>query len=210
MAMGASFIASGVFRYVLVVGAEVLSRVVDWTDRNTCVLFGDGAGAVVLGPAKKTGMSGRVLGFSLRADGTKHDLITLMGGLVEHPASHETVEQGLHYVKMKGNDVFKFVNREIPPFLDGFLREMGVTPEDVSSWVFHQANWRIMEGVLKRLGVPEDRAVVNLDKYGNTSCASIMMALHEAIDSERICKGDKVLVSSFGAGMTYGAMLLEF
>ncbi|EHM10119.1 3-oxoacyl-(acyl-carrier-protein) synthase III [Thermanaerovibrio velox DSM 12556] len=210
LAMGASFVASGVFKYILVVGAEVLSRLVDWNDRNTCVLFGDGAGAVVLGPARDEGLSGRVLGFSLKADGAKHDLITLMGGLVEHPASHETVDQGLHWVKMKGNDVFKFVNREIPPFLDGFLGEMGFAPGDVSSWVFHQANWRIMEGVLRRLGVPEERAVVNLDKYGNTSCASIMMALHEAIVSGRIRKGDKVVISSFGAGMTYGAMLMEF
>lgn len=209
MAMGASFIASGVFRNVLVVGAEVLSRIIDWNDRNTCVLFGDGAGAVVLGLERCCGQ-GLVKGFSLRADGTKHDLITLMGGLVQHPASNDTIQQGLHYVRMKGNDVFKFVNREIPTFLEEFLAEMGLKSQDVSSWIFHQANWRIIEGVLRRLGVSEDRAVVNLDRYGNTSCASIVMALHEAVDSGRLSAGDRVLISSFGAGMTYGAMLLEF
>jgi len=208
MAMAAGGIASGAFRHVLVVGAEVLSRMIDWTDRNTCVLFGDGAGAVVMGPASCGG--GRVEGFSLRADGTKHDLITFMGGLVEHPASEKTLAAGMHHVKMKGNDVFKFVNREIPPFIDGFLEEMGLSPEEVAHWVFHQANWRIIDGVLKRMGLPEDRAVVNLDRYGNTSSASILMALHEAVSSGRVSKGDRVLMSSFGAGMTYGALLLQY
>ena len=206
-AYAAAGIASGLFRHVLVVGAEVLSRLVDWTDRNTCILFGDGAGAAVLGRVEEG--RGRFLGASLRADGAKHDLITFQGGLVEYPASEETLRDGRHFVRMKGNEVFKFVNRELPPFLEEFCRSVEVEASSVDWWIFHQANWRIMEGVLRRFGVPEEKAVVNLDRYGNTSAASVMIALHEALEDGRIGRGQKVIVTSFGAGMTYGAVLFE-
>ncbi|EFQ23657.1 beta-ketoacyl-ACP synthase III [Aminomonas paucivorans] len=200
-------IAAGLFRNVLVVGAEVLSRLIDWTDRNTCILFGDGAGAAVLGRVEEG--RGRFLGASLRADGAKHDLITFQGGLVEYPASEETLRDGRHFVRMKGNEVFKFVNRELPPFLEEFCKSVDVEASSVDWWVFHQANWRIMEGVLRRFGVPAEKAVVNLDRYGNTSAASVMIALHEALEDGRIGRGQKVIVTSFGAGMTYGAVLFE-
>ncbi len=199
-------IASGLWEKVLVIGAEALSPVIDWTDRGTCVLFGDGAGAAVLGVAEH----GRgIVSASLKADGTSHDFITFPAGAVEKPASHETVEAREHYVKMKGNEVFKFVNRKIPPFLRELCKDSSVSFDEISCWIFHQANLRIIDGVLKRLKVDPGKSFVNLQKYGNTSAASVFLALHEAIEQNRISKGDLVMLTSFGAGMTYGGMILE-
>ena len=207
LSVGAAGIASGLWTKVLVIGAEVLSRVINWEDRNTCVLFGDGAGAVLLGPSD--GSSGRLLSAELRADGTKHDYITLPGGLVENPASEQTLADGLHYVHMKGNEVFKFVNRILPDFLKELCRESGFSPDNIDWWIFHQANLRIIEGVTKRLEVSTEKAVINLDQYGNTSAASTLIALHEARSDGRIRREDKVLLTSFGAGMTFGAVLYK-
>jgi 3-oxoacyl-[acyl-carrier-protein] synthase-3 len=207
LTVAVSGIAAGVWRHVLVVGAEALSRLINWQDRNTCVLFGDGAGACVLGPRREG--DGRFVAAALRADGTKHDLISLPASGSERPASKETLEEGAHFVHMKGNEVFKFVNRELPPFLQSFCESSGVEPGHVDWWIFHQANWRIMEGILRRFGVSPERAVVNLDRYGNTSAASVFLALCEALDDGRIRKGQKMVINSFGAGMTYGAILLE-
>lgn len=206
LVIAAAGIGSGLWKKVLVIGAESLSRIVDWSDRNTCVLFGDGAGAVVLGAS-----SGKnaVLGAELHADGDKGDYIAFPGGLAAIPATHKSVEEGAHFVQMKGNEVFKYVNRIIPPFIKDQCEEAGLDVSDIDSWIFHQANLRIIEGILKRLGVSKDKAIVNLQKYGNTSAASVFLALHEGIEDGRISSGDKIMLVSFGAGMTYGSIILE-
>lgn len=207
MAIASAGISSGLWDNVLVVGAEVLSRVLNWEDRNTCVLFGDGAGAVVLNASRQG--RGAVISCELRADGTKHDYITLPAGLIERPASESTIAEGLHYVHMKGNDVFKFVNRILPSFLNNACTDSGIASDEIDWWIFHQANLRIMQGVLKRLKVSEEKAVVNLQKYGNTSAASTLIALHEAFNDGRIQNNNNVLLTSFGAGMTYGVLIFQ-
>ena len=200
-----SGIAAGIWNHVVVIGAEVLSRMIDWEDRNTCVLFGDGAGAFVLSRGVEGSSSFHAA--SLRAEGDKEDLITFPGGLSSCPASPKSLEEKKHCVYMKGNDVFKFVNRKLPPFLGDFCEQSGVTPEEVDLWIFHQANLRIIHGVLERFGLPREKTFVNLDKYGNTSAASVFIAFHEAREQGHIAPGQKVVLCSFGAGMTYGAVL---
>lgn len=207
LSFAAAGIASCIWDKVLVIGAEVLTRLLNWEDRTTCVLFGDGAGAVVLGVSPDG--KNRVLSTSLKSDGTKSDLIILPGGLVECPASVEMIEKKLHTIHMKGNEVFKFVNKVLPSFLEEFCRESGLSLGDINWWVFHQANYRIIESVLKRLDISMDKAIVNIDKYGNTSAATVFLAFHEALVDGRIKKGDKVIFVSFGSGMTYGATLVE-
>ncbi len=207
MTAAAAGVATGLWNNVVVVGSEALTRLVDWTDRNTCVLFGDGAGACVVGEWKPGMM--RLTHFDLKADGTKGDFITLPGGLAAEPATERTVRDGRHFLKMQGQDVYKFVNKELPPYLENFCTNCGITTGEVDWWIFHQANIRILEGILKRIGVGVERAVINLDKYGNTSAASIMIGLHEAHADGRIRKGQKIVMASFGAGMTYGAALIE-
>ena len=207
MAAAAGGIASKIWEHVAVIGAEAMSRIVDWSDRNTCVLFGDGAGACVMGPWQP-GML-RVSHIDLKADGTKGDYVCLPAGLAAEPATADTVRGHRHFLKMQGNDVFKFVNREIPGYLENFCASCGITTGDVDWWIFHQANIRILEGVFRRMGVPMERAVINLDRYGNTSAASIMIGLHEARADGRIRTGQRIVMTSFGAGMTYGAALLE-
>ena len=207
MALAAGGIASGMWKKVLVIGAEVLSPLIDWTDRNTCVLFGDGAGAVLLGPSREG--EGKFLSAELRCDGTKHEQITLPGGLVEHPASCETVKNKLHYVSMKGNDVFKFVNRTIPPFLREYCEASGLSPDDIDWWFFHQANQRIIERSAERLGISSDKVILNIAEYGNTSAASLFIALSEFLRDKRLQKGEKLLFTAFGAGMTYGGIIYE-
>jgi len=202
----AAGIGSGLWKNVLVIGAEVLSRFLDWSDRNTCVLFGDGAGAAVLGAGEA---ENSVLAAELHAEGEKSDFIIFPGGAVEKPATHETVDAGEHSIKMKGNDVFKYVNTVLPPFLKRLCSDAGLEPGDVDWWIFHQANVRIIDGVLKRMKLDPDRSIVNLDRYGNTSAASIFLALHEGIDKGLVKKGDNVVLTSFGSGMTYGAIVLR-
>lgn len=206
LSMAFAGVGSGMWNNVLVIGAEVLSKLIDWTDRNTCVLFGDGAGAMVISGGEG---GGYLLASELRSDGSKSDLIKLPGGLVEKPASHETVDNREHFVQMKGNEVFKFVNRVLPSFLDEVCEKANLTPEDIDWWIFHQANMRIIEGVLKRTKQPQEKAIINLDKYGNTSAASVFLAFHDALKDGRIKKGDTVLMTSFGAGMTYGAVIFS-
>ncbi len=207
LSLASSGIASGLWDRVLVVGVEVLSRLIDWEDRSTCILFGDGAGAVLLESSTKRG----VISCDLRADGTKWDYIVLPAGLSSMPATAETVENRRHFVTMKGNEVFKFTQRILPGYLVDVCKEAGLSPEDIDRWIFHQANMRIVEGVLKRLGVDGDKSIDNLDRYGNTSAASIFIALDEGYRDGRIVPGagQRVLMTSFGAGMTYGAFIYE-
>jgi 3-oxoacyl-[acyl-carrier-protein] synthase-3 len=207
MAAAAAGIASGIWDGVVVIGSDALSRLIDWTHRSTCVLFGDGAGACVMGEWRTGAM--RMTHVDLKAEGEFGDFIVFPGGLAAEPASEETVRNGRHFVKMQGGDVFKFVNRKIPSYLEHFCSSCGITPGEVDRWIIHQANLRIIEGVAKRMGISMDRVVINLDKYGNTSAASIMIGLHEARADGRIAPGQKVVMTSFGAGMTYGAALIE-
>jgi 3-oxoacyl-[acyl-carrier-protein] synthase-3 len=200
-------IASGIWDNVLVVGSEAISRLVDWTHRSTCVLFGDGAGACLMGEWRPGTI--RVTHADVAADGSERDLITLPAGMAAEPASEETVRLRRHFVRMKGADVFKFVNRKIPGYLENFCESCGITTHDVDWWIFHQANVRIIDGVARRMGVPMERFAMNVDRYGNTSAASIMIALHESRAGGRIAPGQRVLMCSFGAGMTYGAVLME-
>ncbi len=196
LAVAASGISSGIWDKVLVIGAEVFKDIIDWTDRGTCILFGDGAGACVIGVSEG---KERFISTRLLAEGTGHEMLRL-----------ETDENNVTpVVKMKGNEVFRFVNTVMPKFIKNFCEESGVVPQDIDFWVFHQANTRIIDGVFKRLGVSQERTLINLPEYGNTSAASLMITLHEAIESGRIKSGDKVCFVAFGAGMTLGVLLYE-
>jgi 3-oxoacyl-[acyl-carrier-protein] synthase-3 len=204
LAMADQFIRTGFCKHVLVIGVELLTKITNWQDRSTCVLFGDGAGAAVLGPSPD-GSHG-MLGFHLASDGKGADLLHMPAGGSRMPASHETVEKNLHTLFMRGNEIYKTA---ITTMLDAchiLLGEQEMEPRDVDLYVFHQANLRILEAVGKRLSVPMDRVFVNIQKYGNTSTATTMMALHEAIQEGRIQKGSLVMQVAFGAGLTWGGV----
>ncbi len=202
LATATQFIASGMYKKVLVVGAECLSRFVDWSDRTTCCLFGDGAGAALL----VEGQAGEgILGFHLGVDGSGADLLSLPSGCAKSPASRETVEKGLHYIHMEGKAVFKFAVKIIDSAVTKVLEKCGRSPEDIGVLVPHQANLRIIESACARFGIPKERVVVNIDKYGNTSSASVPIAMCEAISEGRIRKGDLVVLVAFGAGLSYGS-----
>ncbi len=208
LSMANAYVVSGMYRNVLVIGAETLSRITDWTDRTTCILFGDGAGAAVVGRADETESSG-FIGFSLGGDGSYADLLWIPAGGSKNPASHETVDQRLHYMKMNGNATFKVAVRTMTEALESILKEHRIEPSEVKLIVPHQANLRIISAIAERLGVGEDRVMVNLQKYGNTSSATIPMALYEAIEEGRVKRGDLVAMVAFGGGFTWGAALLR-
>jgi 3-oxoacyl-[acyl-carrier-protein] synthase-3 len=151
----------------------------------------------------------RVTHANLAADGSVCEMITLPAGLAAEPATEETVRNRRHFLKMNGADVFKFVNRKIPEYVENFCESCGINTKDVDWWIFHQANMRILEGLARRMSVPFEKFVINVDKYGNTSAASTMIGLHEAREDGRISPGQRVMMCSFGAGMTYGAILME-
>ncbi|MGH2455803.1 MAG: beta-ketoacyl-ACP synthase III [Candidatus Limnocylindria bacterium] len=207
LATGTSFIRSGMYRNVLVIGVEVLSRFLDWTDRSTCVLFGDGAGAVLLSASDQPG---GLLGSELFSDGTGCEGIIVPAGGSAHPASHETVNANQHTIRMLGSEVYKYATRQMADSAASALRSAGLTVDDVDQFVFHQANLRIIKSVEKALNIPEDKVFVNIEKYGNTSAASVPMALVEAVAAGRIKQGDRVLMVAFGAGYTAGAAVVEW
>ena len=207
MVIAAGGIASGIWNNVVVTGSEAMSRLVDWTHRSTCVLFGDGAGACVMGKWRPGSI--KITHTDLTADGSSCEMITLPAGLAAEPATEETVRNRRHFIKMDGADVFKYVNRKIPAYLEKFCESCGINTKDVDLWIFHQANMRILEGITRRLRIPFEKLVNNVDKYGNTCAASTMIGLHEAWKDGRINPGQRVLMCSFGAGMTYGAILME-
>ncbi|WP_139998292.1 beta-ketoacyl-ACP synthase III [Paenibacillus paridis] len=205
LATGSSMIASGMYKHVLVVGAETLSRITDYTDRNTCILFGDGAGAVVLGQVEE----GRGFqSFKLGADGSGGDLLKVSGGGSRTPATEESVQTKQHYIHMAGNDVFKFAVRIMGSVAEEALEMAGIAKEDISLLVPHQANIRIIQSALNRLNLSEDKAMINLDQYGNMSSASIPVALAEAVEQGRVKEGDKIVLVGFGGGLTWGASVL--
>ena len=207
LATGSSFIRSGTYRNVLVIGVEVLSRFIDWTDRNTCVLFGDGAGAVLLSASDQPG---GLLGADLFSDGSGCEAIIVPGGGSADPASAETVASGKHYIRMLGREVYKYATRQLADSAANALRDAGLTVGDIDQFVFHQANLRIIESVQKALGIPDDKLFINIEKYGNTSAASVPMALVEAVAAGRIRPGARILMVAFGAGYTAGAAVVEW
>lgn len=207
LSAGTAFIESGAAETVLVIGAEVLSRVMDYTDRGTCVLFGDGAGAVLLRPSDDAGVLGSVLG----ADGTAAELLIIPAGGSGRPASHETVDAREHSIRMpNGREVFKRAVVEMANACRQLLEKSGHTADDVQVLIPHQANARIMIAVAERLGIGLDRAVVDVESVGNTSAASIPIALDRAWRAGRIKGGDLVLLASFGAGLAWGANLIRW
>lgn len=207
LATGSQFITSGTYKKVLVIGAESLSRIVNWEDRKTCVLFGDGAGAVVLSPVSQ---GNGILSFSLRSDGSKGALLSLPAGGSRLPATRETVEQKLHTIHMEGREVFKFAVRVMAKAAMEVLAGAGLNKSDIDYFVPHQANIRIIESAANRLDLPMDKVLINLDRYGNTSAASIPLALEEAVHSGRIKQGDHIVMVGFGAGLTWGAAVVKW
>jgi len=207
LSIGAQYIQTGKYRRVLCIGAEILSRITDWTDRGTCVLLADAAGAVVLAPS--TDERG-LIDADLYSDGAHAELLQVPGGGSRHPASRETVDARMHYVKMKGSELFKIAVRMFTESTAAILGRHGFTADDVDLFVPHQANLRIIEAAVKRLGLPMDRVFVNLDRYGNTGAASIYVALEEAASTGRLKPGDLVLMAAFGGGVTWGAALYRW
>jgi 3-oxoacyl-[acyl-carrier-protein] synthase-3 len=201
------FVKSGAARTMLVIGAEVNSRVVDWTDRATCILFGDGAGAVVL--RAESGERG-VLSTHLHADGTLWDFIHVPGGGSRHPPSEEMLDRRLQFIRMKGGETFKVAVRALEDTSLEALKANGVAVADVNWLIPHQANRRIIEAVAERLGLPLERMVTNLARVGNTSAASIPIALDEAVRDGRVAPGHLLLFAAFGAGLTWGSALVRW
>jgi 3-oxoacyl-[acyl-carrier-protein] synthase III len=205
LANASNFIATGMYKYALVIGADCLSRITDYTDRNTCILFGDGAGAVVIGVVPE-GRGFR--SFELGADGSGGELLKMEGGGSRNPASQASLDNRLHYIYMAGAEVFKFAVRIMGNAAEEALRKAGLTKSDIDLLVPHQANMRIIQSSLSKLGMTEDRCMINLDKYGNMSAASIPVALAEAAEQGRVKEGDCVLLVGFGGGLTWGASAL--
>lgn len=207
LSIGAQFIQTGKYRTVLCVGAELLSRITDYTDRGTCILLGDAAGAAVLRPSEDH--SG-IVDIELAADGQYWELLYGPGGGSKYPATHETVNKRLHYVKMKGNEVFKVAVRAMGDCTAGLLAKHGIHPADVDLFIPHQANMRIIQALAKRLDFPMEKVYVNIDRYGNTGAASIYVALDEAVQLGRLKTGDLLLFAAFGGGFTWGAGLVRW
>jgi 3-oxoacyl-[acyl-carrier-protein] synthase III len=208
LAAAEGFLESGAAKTALVVGGEVLSKIVDWTDRGTCVLFGDGAGAVVL-QAQEDDRRG-VLATALHSDGSLVELIYMPGGGSKHPPSKELYESRLPFIKMRGNETFKIAVRSLAEVSDEVLTRCGFAHADVDWFIPHQANRRIIDAVGERLGIREGHTYVNIERYGNTSAASIPIALDELNRAGRIRQGDILLFSAFGAGLTWGANVVRW
>ncbi|BBB93232.1 MAG TPA: beta-ketoacyl-ACP synthase III [Methylomusa anaerophila] len=204
---GAQFVKTGLYRRVLVIGAETLSKIMDWTDRNTCVLFGDGAGAAVLG---ETMPGCGILGIHLGADGTGGDLLKLPAGGSRNPSTAETVASKMHFIHMNGNEVFKFAVKIMGAAALKALENAGLHPEDVNCFIPHQANIRIIQSAAKRLKLTMDKVIVNVDRYGNTSAASIPIAMEEAVRAGKVKDGDIVVLVGFGAGLTWASCVIKW
>ena len=198
-------IKSGGAEKILVIGVDTLSKVTDFEDRSTCILFGDGAGAAVLSASEEPG----ILSSILSSDGRDWDLLYVPAGGSRTPINEQVLKTRDQYIKMKGNDVFKVAVKSMESATINAIKEAGLEPEDIDLFVPHQANQRILEAVRKRLNFPEEKVFVNLDKYGNTSGASVPLALDEAIRQERVKEGDLVLFAAFGAGFTWGASVVR-
>ncbi len=205
--MAAQAIRTGSIETALVLGAETLSRLVNWEDRTTCILFGDGAGAFVLQASEEPG---GVLSAVMRSDGSGGDLLTVPAGGSKLPTSPETIQDGLHYIQMNGREVFRFATRVMKQATEEAAEQAGMTLDEVNWIIPHQANQRIIETAARRLKIPMERVVVNLDRFGNTSTASIPLAAVEAIQDGRVKPGDQIVFVGFGAGLTWGAVAAQW
>jgi len=202
-----AYIRAGMYKNILIVGAEILSRYTDWEDRATCILFGDGAGAAVI--QRYSGKRG-VLSTHLHSDGTLGHLIQLPAGGSQHPASHDTIRKRMHFIKMKGNETFKAAVRALEDVVQEALTHNKVKPEEIDFLVPHQANLRIIQAMAQRLNMPMEKVVLTLPKYGNTSAASIPMALDEAVRDGRIRENHLLLFEAFGGGLTWASALVRW
>ncbi len=201
------FASSGAAKHVLVIGVEKLSMYVDYTDRATCVLFGDGAGAAVVSASQAPG---GFHSFTLGSDGARPELLYVPTGGSAEPVTEESLRQGRHYIKMIGSEVFKFATRAMDAATDKVIEEAGIKPEEIDLFLPHQANQRIIEATAKRLGLPSEKVFLNIDRYGNTSAASIPIALCEAIEQGKVWPGAKVVFAAFGGGLTWGAAAMTW
>jgi len=200
------FIARGVYKNALIVGGEVLSSITDWQDRNTCVLFGDGAAAAVLSEVKSAGIISTYLG----TDGAMSELLTIPAGGSRNPASQKTIDSRSHYLKMRGNELFKIAVNTMTEAAKTVLKQAGLKLEDIDLVIPHQANIRILTAVANKLGLPQEKFYINIEKYGNMSSASLAVALCEAVEEGRVRKGDTILLDAFGAGLVWGACIIKW
>jgi 3-oxoacyl-[acyl-carrier-protein] synthase III len=207
LTVGAQFVGAGTHKKVLVIGSDTMTSVLNYQDRATCVLFGDGAGAVLLEAA---GPNEGIIDFEHDVDGSGGSFLYMPGGGSLHPASQETVEKHMHYVHQEGSQVFKYAVRRMAEMAAHLLEKNGFTKDDLKLLVPHQANLRIIRATQERLGVDDSKVMVNIDRYGNTTAATIPLALRDAVEQGRLHKGDLVLIVTVGAGYTTGAMLLRW
>jgi 3-oxoacyl-[acyl-carrier-protein] synthase-3 len=208
MSIGAQYIATGVAKRVLVVGAELLTRIIDWQDRNTCVLFGDGAGAMVLGPSPDPARG--IMSTHLHTDGSAAEILCIQGGGSKHPVSEDVVARRLAKVSMNGKEVYKFAVRALTEAVKEALAKNELTAQDVTHVIAHQANIRIIDAVMSRLELPMEKAWLNIEKYGNTSSASLPMTLDEANRAGRLKAGDTLAMMAIGSGMTWGSAIVRW
>jgi len=204
---GGNFIATGIYKKVLVIGAETFSRILDWEDRGTSILFGDGAAAAVLGEVEE---GYGLIGSHLGADGDLDDVLIIPSGGSREQATHETIDKKGHFLKMKGPEVFKFAVTVVPTAVEKVLEDAEINIKEIDLIIPHQANIRIIKSAAKRLKFPLEKFVINLDKYGNTSAASVGLALGEALEDGRIKKGDNIALVGFGAGLTYASCVMKW
>ena len=207
LTVGAQFVGSGAHRKVVVIGSDVMSSILDYKDRATCVLFGDGAGAVLLEPAKD---GEGILDFSHDIDGSGGKYLYMPGGGSLHPSTHETIGKNMHVVHQDGSQVFKYAVRRMAELAGCLLERNGFTSEDLALVVPHQANLRIIRAMQERLGVDDSKVMVNIDKYGNTTGGTIPLGLRDAVEQGRLRKGDLVLLAAVGAGYTTGGLLMRW
>jgi len=201
-------IHSGLHKNILVVGSEVLSGFIDWNDRSTCVLFGDGAGAAVIGRTSKDRK--RIVATSLGSDGSQGDILKIPAGGSCSPTSKQTLEDGMHFLKMQGSEVFKVAVRTMEDAVRNVMKQADLEVSDISLLIPHQANKRILQAVQNRLELPDKNVFINVDRYGNMSSASTVVALHEAVKENRLQAGDHVVLVAFGGGLTWGATLITW
>jgi len=208
LTVGTQLVATGGAKYALVIGADVMSSIIDYTDRATCVLFGDGAGAVVLGPSSDDNIG--ILDYHHMIDGSGGAALCMPAGGSRQPATHATVDERLHYVKQDGQTVFKFAVRNTGEICERLLKKHNLTGEDLDLFVSHQANKRIILSAAEKIGMPEEKVIINIDKFGNTTAATIPLALNDAVESGRLKKGNLILLTSVGAGFTVGSVLVRW
>lgn len=207
LAFADALVSTGRYKHILAIGGEVLTRITDYQDRSTCVLFGDGAGAALIKPSQD---ESRIIDTFLKSDGRLNHLLFMPGGGTRYPASHQTVDDRLHYIKMEGREVFKYAVTAMGDAAEYILQRNGFTGDDVDLLIPHQANMRIIQATAKRVKIPMERVMVNVDKYGNTSAASIPLALQDARNEGRLKSGDLALLVAFGAGFTWASTLVRF